>query len=187
MTKSVYASGAIAHRETPPRWYRVVGSAGLLAGTLDAVVACFEAALQGRSPVHLFQVIAGGLLGKSSFQGGLETATVGLLLHFTIAMAWAGLFYWISRWQNKVQRHSIISGIAYGVLVYTFMYYVVLPLSAYHTKIAAPSLWTGLRDITVHIVAIGLPISLVSSRQNKVLSNSAVVCLSGCLNERGMP
>jgi hypothetical protein len=41
---------------------------GWPAGSLDITAAFVEADLKGKSPVYLLQVIAGGLLGMSSFR-----------------------------------------------------------------------------------------------------------------------
>jgi hypothetical protein len=60
----------------PSQAYRAIGWAGLLAGSLDITVALVESGLEGKSSVHLFQAIAGGLLGMSSFRGGLATAAL---------------------------------------------------------------------------------------------------------------
>jgi hypothetical protein len=51
-------------------------------------------------------------------------------------------------------------GLAYGVVVYFFMRYVVIPISA------APSLPFSLaglaRGLAIHLVCVGLPIALVA-------------------------
>lgn len=141
--------------------YRAIGWAGLLAGTLDITVALVEAALQGKGPVYLFQGIAGGLLGMSSFQGGLATAALGAFFHFLIATTAAAVFYLASRKLKSLVQHAIPSGLLYGVVVYSFMSYIVLPISAYHVKIALPPIVQLIRDIGVHMFMVGLPISLM--------------------------
>ncbi|MGA7633510.1 MAG: hypothetical protein WCB11_22340, partial [Terriglobales bacterium] len=55
----------------------------------------------------------------------------------------------------------IPSGLLYGIAVYIFMYYFVLPISAYHTKIALPPMSKLIRDVAIHMFMVGLPISLV--------------------------
>ncbi len=144
----------------PQHWqaYRAIGWAGLLAGTLDMIVATVEYSLKGKGPVYLFQVIAGGLLGMSSFQGGLATAALGVFFHFLIATMASAVFYLASRKFKFLVQHAIPSGLLYGVVVYIFMYDMVLPLSAYHRKIALPPV---AQDVAVHMFMIGLPISLV--------------------------
>jgi len=141
--------------------YRAIGWAGLLAGTLDITAAFVEAGLEGRSPVSLLQGIAGGLLGMSSFQGGLATAALGAFFHFFIATTAAAVFYLASRKLKFLVKHAIPSGLLYGVAVYVFMVYAVLPMSAYHTKIALPPMSHLIRDVAIHMFLVGLPISLI--------------------------
>jgi hypothetical protein len=141
--------------------YRAIAWAGLLAGSLDITAAFVVAGLKGRSPVSVLQGIAGGLLGMSSFQGGLATAALGALFHFLIATTAAAVFYLASRKLKFLVRQAIPSGLLYGVAVYIFMYYFVLPLSAYHVKIVLPAISRLIRDVAVHMFMVGLPISLV--------------------------
>ena len=143
------------------RAYRAIGWAGLLAGSLDITAAFVEAGLDGRNPVSLLQGIAGGLLGMSSFQGGLATAALGAFFHFLIATTASAAFYLASRKLKFLVQNAIPSGLLYGVVVYIFMYYIVLPISAYHTKIALPPVVQLVRDVGVHMFMVGLPISLV--------------------------
>jgi hypothetical protein len=141
----------------PSQAYRAIGWAGLLAGSLDITVAFVEAGLEGRSPVSLLQGIAGGLLGMSSFRGGLATAALGLFFHFLIATTAAAVFYLASRKLKFLVKHAIPSGLLYGVVVYAFMNDIVLPLSAYHTTIALPHIL----DVAVLMFMVGLPIALI--------------------------
>lgn len=141
--------------------YRAIGWAGLLAGCLDITAALVEARLEGKSPVYLFQAIAGGLLGMSSFQGGLVTAALGAFFHFLIATTAAAVFYLASRKLKFLVKHAIPSGLFYGIAVYVVMRYAVLPLSAYHVKIALPPVEDLIKDVAIHMFMVGLPISLM--------------------------
>jgi uncharacterized membrane protein YagU involved in acid resistance len=141
--------------------YRAIGWAGFLAGSLDITAAFVEAGLEGRSPVSLLQGIAGGLLGTSSFRGGLVTAALGAFFHFLIATTAAAVFYLASRKLKFLVKHAIPSGLLYGVAVYVFMHYIVLPISAYHVKIALPQMAELVRDVAIHMCVVGLPISLI--------------------------
>ena len=139
----------------------MIGWAGLIAGSLDITAAFVEAGLEGRSPVSLLQGIAGGLLGMSSFQGGLATAALGTFFHFLIAFTAAAVFYAVSRKWAILVKHSVLSGLLYGVMVYSFMNFVVLPLSAYHVTITLRPTARLARDIAIVMIMVGLPISLV--------------------------
>lgn len=141
--------------------YRAIGWAGLLAGSLDITAAFVEAGLEGRSPVLLLQGIAGGLLGMSSFQGGLTTAALGLFFHFLIATTASAVFYVASRKLKFLVKHPVPSGLLYGVAVYIFMNVIVLPLSAYHAKFTLSPMAHLIRDVAILMLMVGLPISLI--------------------------
>ena len=93
----------------------------------------------------------------SSFRGGLATAALGAFFHFLIATTAAAIFYLASRKVKFLVKHAIPSGLLYGVVVYIFMNDFVLPLSAYHTKVALPHVI----DIAILMFLVGLPISLM--------------------------
>jgi len=58
-------------------------------------------------------------------------------------------------------KHAIRSGLLYGVAVYVVMHYFVLPVSAYHVKIAVPPVTDLIKDVATHMFMVGLPISLM--------------------------
>src|SRR5688572_28022303 len=106
--------------------------AGLVAGVLDLTAACFFAWVRaGVTPVRVFHSVASGLIGPSAATtGGNKTALLGIALHFLIATTWAAVYYIASRKIRFLINHPIIAGLLYGVFVYSFMNFVVLPLSA---------------------------------------------------------
>src|SRR5665213_652277 len=79
--------------------------AGMVAGTLDITATSTLFALQGLSLERLWQGIASGALGTSSFSGGKKTAAAGLLFHFVIAFVVAAVYYALSRmWPVLLER-----------------------------------------------------------------------------------
>lgn len=135
---------------------RTILWAGLIAGCLDLTAAIITTLARGRKPSGMFQAIASGLLGASSFQGGTKTAVLGVFLHFLIAFIWALVYYLASRKVLFLVSQAFVSGILYGAFVYFFMQWVVLPLSAVTFK-PTFNVVTGL---LVHILCVGLPIAL---------------------------
>ena len=67
---------AAVHFSPPrPRLARVL-SGGFAVGTFDRIFACTWWAVAAKvPPIRIFQSIASGLLGKSSFDGGTGTGT----------------------------------------------------------------------------------------------------------------
>lgn len=136
---------------------------GTIAGTFDIAYAILFSAFRGVSAVRVLQSVASGLLGWSAYGGGLPTAVLGLSLHFFIAISAAAIFYGATRWLPCLPQRAIIAGPIYGVVIFTVMNLVVIPLSAFPTRIAfSPfSLTTGL---AAHMFLVGLPIALAVRR-----------------------
>jgi hypothetical protein len=100
---------------------------GFIAGTIDIGAA---ALINRVSPYIIMQAIAGGLLGKASFSDGTPAALLGLLLQWAMSLLIAGIYVSASSRMPALKRHWLPAGIAYGVVVFFVMNYVVVPLSA---------------------------------------------------------
>jgi uncharacterized membrane protein YagU involved in acid resistance len=150
--------------------FKAIFWGGLIAGVLDLTSAFVIWGLRGVGPVRVAQGIATGLLGASSFQGGLPTAALGVACHFLIAYGAASVYYAPSTRLSVLTRHAIASGLAYGVAVYLFMNLVVIPLSATRARYTASAIVIGL---IVHMLFVGLPISLAARRFSPRLRASA--------------
>ena len=117
---------------------------------------------RGVSPGRIFQSVAAGLLGDASFEGGAATAALGLGLHFLIATTMSATYYVVARRQPLLWQRPVACGVAYGLLLYAIMNYVVVPLSAAGRGSKDP-LWIGL-SVVVHAFLIGVPIALFTRR-----------------------
>jgi hypothetical protein len=139
---------------------------GLIAGTLDICAACLTSWLRaGVGPVRVLHSVASGLLGAAAFDGGAKTAVLGLALHFLIATGATVAFYLASRKMMFLIERPVTFGLLYGVAVYAFMNFVVLPLS----NVARRPIPVSGRIIGVLIImfCIGLPIALVVRRYSR--------------------
>lgn len=105
-------------------------TAGLLAGLLDGLDAVVYIGMMSGIPViRVFQFIASGLIGVRAFHGGSPAAALGVVLHFTIAIGAAATFYLLSRKLPFLLRRPLVCGPIYGLGVFVFMHYLVVPLS----------------------------------------------------------
>jgi len=138
-----------------------IAIAGLIAGILDIASAFVIAELKGTGSIRMLQGIASGLLGSQSFEGGMATAGLGLAIHFSIAFTAASVFYVGSRQFSFLTQHAVASGLLYGIAVYVFMYWLVVPLAFVN---AHHSISRDVTAVIVHMVLIGLPIALVIRR-----------------------
>ena len=136
---------------------------GLLAGVFDITQAFIGFGIQyGAKPMAILQSVASGALGPKAFQGGAKTAALGAVLHFVIAYGAATVYYVASRWIPLMTSHAVISGLLYGEMVFLFMHFVVVPLSA-----AAPGRFSMATLITGpigHTFLVGLPIALATRK-----------------------
>jgi hypothetical protein len=125
---------------------------GGVAGTVDLLQACI---LFGWD---IPLVIAGGLLGRDAFQGGVGTYILGVFLHFFIACSAAAVYYAASRKLRFMTEHPLVCGLFFGAAVEDVMRFIVLPLSALHSR-GPYKLKDLILGLVVHMVVVGLPIS----------------------------
>lgn len=136
--------------------FRAILWGGLAAGVGDSILALL---LYRVAPTLIYQSIASGLLGREAYRGGFATAALGMFLHFFIATVWAALFVGLSLRQPVLARRTLASGLAFGIVVYLFMKYVVLPLSAVvRLTPFEPLAMVG------HALLVGLPIAFFARR-----------------------
>jgi hypothetical protein len=125
---------------------------GGIAGTVDLLQACI---LFGWD---IPLAIAGGLLGRGAFNGGAGTYILGVALHFFIACSAAAVYYGASLKLGFLKEYPLVCGLFFGAAVEDFMRFVVLPLSALHSR-GPYKLNDLVLGLAVHMVVVGLPIS----------------------------
>ncbi|HUE42470.1 MAG TPA: hypothetical protein VMP12_02850 [Candidatus Sulfotelmatobacter sp.] len=133
---------------------------GGTAAFLDGLTATVDFGMRGVSFTRLWQGVASGALGPSSFQHGAATAVLGLFFHTLIAMTAALVFNLAASYVPALFAHFIFAGVAYGIVVYLFMTFVVIPLSVLPHR---PVTFAGsIKPIIVHMICVGLPISIAA-------------------------
>jgi hypothetical protein len=129
-----------------------IGVGGLVAGGLDLISAFITFGW------NVPKAIAGGLLGRSAFQGGAGVWALGVFLQFFIAVSAAAVYYAASRKLAFMKEHPLVCGPFFGIAVYLVMNLIVLPLCALHST--RPLAINGmLLGLVVHMILIGLPIA----------------------------
>jgi len=136
--------------------------AALVVGTLDISEVLIVSWLKGGAPLKIFQGIASGIYGKASFEGGTRTMLIGLLLHYFIATCVVAVYFLASRKLAFLNRHPVLTGAIYGVGVYLFMNFVVLPLAGMTPKFTTFSV---VNQLFCHIVLIGITTGLFARGQ----------------------
>jgi 4-amino-4-deoxy-L-arabinose transferase-like glycosyltransferase len=137
--------------------------AGLTAGVLDISDAFAVAVLNGATPVRVLHAIASGVLGRGAYQGGAPAAALGLGLHFLIAMGAATTYFVASRRLPVLLRRPLWCGLAFGLAVWAFMYYIVLPIT-FSRPNRIPAWPLLINQLGIHAIGVGLPIAFFASR-----------------------
>ena len=154
------------------RAFPAIAWATLIAGVLDISSAFLLSYPKGVGPIRVLQGVAAGLVGReAAINGGVATAGLGLAIHFFIAFVVSSVFYVASRKLVFLTRHAVISGLLYGVVIYGFMYWIVMPL-AY--PVVHPSISRDVTAVCVHMLLIGLPIALIVRRFSQPSSLPAI-------------
>jgi hypothetical protein len=162
MSTNAYQTTAV----TPFRSGAVVAvlRIGFIAGTLDMADNLIFNLPRGITPVMVFQYIASGLIGMRAFRLGPFAVALGVVIHYTIALTWTGLFYLMSRRVTVLRRRSVLSGLLYGVGVYLCMNFVVLPLTAVPPPRHPMTIAARVNGVLALVFCIGLTVSLLTRR-----------------------
>lgn len=132
---------------------------GGIASTLDIIYAIVRNGGYGKSPLWVLQSVASGWMGEGAFTTGITGGIVGLLSHYGILFVAAAIYVVASRSFPILKSRAMACGaIFFGVLVYLFMNFVVLPLSAFPFDFPYP-LSRLLEGFVSHAVFVGLPIA----------------------------
>jgi uncharacterized membrane protein YagU involved in acid resistance len=152
------------------RAVRAIVTTGLIVGVLDILSAVVIWWQRGVALQRGLQGIAAGLLGTKSYEGGMATAVLGLIIHFFIAFVVVSIFYLASRKIRFLTAQPVVSGVLYGIGVYIVMYWIVLP-SAFPTF--RHRLSNELIELAIHICLIGLPAAFLLRRYSEVTDQSS--------------
>lgn len=147
---------------TPPFW-RATAVGTAIAGMLDLAGAMVLSNAGGRGPLLMLQSIAGAVLGKATYTGGMSSALLGLLIHFAIMLVMVLVFVTLAaKIPSPLLSNPVVVGLFYGLTLYLVMYWFVLPLrwpSIFPVKDAQ----TIMGQLVCHVVLVGLPIALISA------------------------
>ena len=123
---------AAAFERTPVARHRVLWAilaGGFIAGTIDIGAA---ALINMIDPRVILRFIAGGVLGKAALQGGAAVQWLGLLLQWGMSLLIAAIFVFASLRLRWLIARPVVAGLAYGVVVFVVMNYIVVYFSAWH-------------------------------------------------------
>lgn len=140
---------------------QTIVTATAVAGTLDILSAFYFSTKA--SPAQVLRYVATGPFGDGMADAGTGGALLGLLVHFAIMTVMVTVFVLASRRWPALTALPILSGVAYGLILYGVMYWIVLPLRF-------PALFPITEPVRIakalfsHLVLVGIPIALIARR-----------------------
>jgi hypothetical protein len=137
------------HVQRPVQWLQVViGGLIVAAGDIAfATTVWFSWDAAGIKKV--FQTIAVGVLGKASYDGGLQSALLGAGLHLLMATSFVVIYTLVARRVPALLAKPLVWGPLYGVVLYVVMNFVVMPLS----RVGRSPSFEHLDTITLSVIA----------------------------------
>ncbi len=144
------------------RGIRAALMGGLVSGAADLIYAIVAYGFVGVAPITILHSIASGWLGQTAYAGGGASALIGFLSHFFITCVAAGVYVIASTRLSLLARRPVVSGAAFGIVVFLVMNYVVVPLSA--AVSASPRGVFLVAGLIVHMFLVGVPIALITRR-----------------------
>lgn len=140
-----------------PLWTAI---GGLIAGTLDIVYAITYWGLTKHVPAQrILHSVASGLIGReAALAGGAATASLGLFLHYFIALVMAAVYAAAARKLDWMRRHPWLASTVYGLWLFVAMNFIVVPLSRAGAKGLPPDVLWIVLSVAVHIAFVAWPI-----------------------------
>ena len=135
--------------------------ATLVCGTLDIVFAMVLTVLRGREIPNMLRYVASGPFPQA-IEWGAAGSALGLAVHFTLMAIMIAAFVFIARSRTHLLDMPVRAGLAFGVLTYFIMNWVVVPLR-FHTPLP-PQLLPIATQLFAHVVLVGFPTAFITRR-----------------------
>jgi hypothetical protein len=140
---------------------RTIAKATLVAGTLDILFAIGLAIYFGRGPMNMLRNVASGPIPPAT-EWGIAGSVLGLAVHFVLMAIMVAAFVKFAQLRPAILETPIRWGVAYGVITYFAMNWVVLPLR--FDSPLPPNSRAIMNQLFAHIVLVGIPIALIAAR-----------------------
>jgi hypothetical protein len=139
---------------------RLILIATALCGALDMTYAIVMSVMRGGTALAVLHSVASGPFGDDINRLGWIGGLLGLCVHFSIMAVMVGVFCIAVARMPRLNSKPLLSGLAYGVISYIVMYWVVLVLRwPEHFPQTDPA--KVFRGLLPHLVCVGIPLALL--------------------------
>ena len=138
-----------------------IAIATAICGTLDILFAMILTIAFGREIPNMLRSVASGPFPAAT-EMGTAGAILGLLVHFALMAIMAAALMLLVRWKPERLDTPLRTGLAYGVLTYFIMNWLVVPLR-FGTPLPPKTLSIATQGFA-HIVLVGIPMAYIAAR-----------------------
>src|SRR5512132_396075 len=135
-----------------------------VAGTLDILFAMILTIAFGSEIGSMLRRVGSGPFPQA-VEMGAAGSIIGLLVHFTLMAIMAAVFVVLVRAKPQLLDTPYRTGLAYGVITYFVMNWLVVPLR-FDTPLPPKPLSIA-TQLFAHIVLVGIPMALIAARYLK--------------------
>ncbi len=132
-----------------------------ISGSLDILLAMILTLWFGRQIPDMLRSVASGPFPAATDMGNAGAA-LGLLVHFTLMAIMAAVFMSLVRQLPALLDKPYRTGIAYGLVTYFAMNWLVVPLR-FGTPLPPKPLSIA-TQLFAHVVLVGIPFALIAVR-----------------------
>ena len=140
---------------------RPLAIATAVSGTLDILFAMILTVWFGREIPNMLRYVASGPFPAATDMG-TSGAILGLLVHFALMGIMATGLMLLVRWRPVLLDTPLRTGLAYGVITYFIMNWLVVPLR-FGTPLP-PKTLSIVTQLFAHIVLVGIPMAYIATR-----------------------
>jgi hypothetical protein len=138
-----------------------IAIATAISGTLDILFAMILTVAFGRQIGNMLRYVASGPFPAATDMGA-GGAVLGLVVHFVLMAIMAAALALLVHWRPRLADTPVRAGLAWGVLTYFAMNWLVVPLRFGNPL--PPKMLSVLTQLFAHIVLVGIPMAFVASR-----------------------
>ncbi len=140
--------------------FRPIAIATAISGTLDILFAIGLTLAFGREVPAMLRFV-----GSGPFPGaigmGTAGAVLGLAVHYSLMAIMATGLVLLVRWRPELIQTPLRTGLAYGLITYFIMNWLVVPLR-FHSPLP-PRAISVATQLFAHIALVGIPMAFVSA------------------------
>jgi uncharacterized membrane protein YagU involved in acid resistance len=135
--------------------------AGLLVGTLDLAAALINFYINThRDPTIVLRYIASAVFGRTkAYADGANMLLMGAIFHYLIAYFFTIIFFILYLNFNLMSKNRLLTGIAYGIMIWVIMNLVVVPVALKVYVKWNQQTWINL---LILICMIGIPLAFIA-------------------------